>query len=141
MPPNPFHLQRFVEAQAGVYSRVLEELRRGQKQGHWMWFIFPQIQGLGASELSRFYALTSLGEAQAYVRHPVLGPRLEECTRLVLMHAAGDLEAIFGDVDSLKFHSSMTLFARAGCESLCRQALAAFFGGREDANTLAQLEI
>lgn len=138
-PPDIFHLHRFVEAQTGIYSSVVAELCQGRKRGHWMWFIFPQIKGLGVSEQSRYYALASLEEARAYWRHSLLGPRLEECTRLVLGHTGCDLEIIFGYVDALKFHSSITLFARATGAAVFQQALVAFFAGREDDNTLTRL--
>ncbi len=140
MPDDPYNLQRFVDAQANVYAGVVAELRRGQKQGHWIWFIFPQIQGLGYSEMSRFYALGSLDEARAYLQHPVLGPRLEACVRLALEHGAASPESIFGGVDALKFRSSMTLFAAAAQgNSVFSQALETFYHGQPDARTLKLL--
>jgi uncharacterized protein (DUF1810 family) len=107
---DPYDLQRFVDAQSGVYDDVIAELRAGRKTSHWMWFVFPQLRGLGSSRMARRYGLESTAEAEAYWQHPVLGPRLAECTRLML--AIGDSTAaqILGSVDSLKFCSSMTLF-------------------------------
>jgi uncharacterized protein (DUF1810 family) len=134
-------LERFVEAQAPVYGTALAELRAGRKRSHWMWFVFPQIEGLGRSPVSRRYALRSLEEARAYLGHPVLGPRLTECTEAVLSHAgARTAQGIFGSPDDLKFHSSMTLFHRAAPEeALFRQALEAFFAGEEDEETLVRI--
>ena len=134
-----FDLRRFVEAQAGVFAQVLEELRAGRKTSHWMWFVFPQIAGLGRSATAHRFAIVSLLEAEAYLRHPLLGERLRHCTELV--HAApGDAHAIFGSPDDLKFHSSMTLFARAAAgPSVFEAALGRFFAGAVDAATLARL--
>lgn len=132
-------LQRFVDAQARVIDRVRAELKAGIKKSHWMWFVFPQIKGLGHSETARRYAIHSLDEARAYIVHPVLGPRLRECTRLVLATSGKDAAAIFGAPDDLKFRSSMTLFARASSEPLFRQALDRFFGGEDDPETLKRL--
>src|SRR4051794_39629506 len=106
-----FDLQRFVSAQDAVYASVLNELRHGRKRTHWMWFIFPQIAGLGHSAMAQQYAIASGDEAAAYLAHPVLGPRLRECAALVAAHAGTDITAIFHAPDDLKFHSSMTLFA------------------------------
>lgn len=132
-----FDLQRFVDAQSRVYDDVLRELRQGRKQSHWMWFIFPQIAGLGASPMARIYAIASPAEAKAYLHHPVLGERLEECTRLVNAIAAATAHDIFGSPDDLKFRSSMTLFAEAsGGASLFREALDNFYAGRPDELTL-----
>src|SRR6266568_4127586 len=113
---DPFHLRRFVDAQQPVYEAVLGELRAGRKRTHWMWFIFPQIAGLGHSSLAQRFAISSLDEAVAYVAHPVLGPRLRECARLVAGIEGRSIAEIFGDPDDLKFRSSMTLFARAAPE-------------------------
>jgi uncharacterized protein (DUF1810 family) len=134
-----FGLQRFVDAQAGVYEQVCSELREGRKRSHWMWFIFPQIKGLGSSPTAVRFAISSLVEARAYLEHAVLGPRLRECTGLVL--AAGrSVDEIFGYPDDLKFHSSMTLFARTGVESrVFVDALEKYFGGEPDGATLKQL--
>ena len=137
---DPFNLQRFVEAQASMYSQVCEELRRRRKTGHWMWFIFPQIRGLGFSETSRYYAISSREEAKAYLEHPVLGPRLRECTRLVLDIPDASIDRILGFPDNLKFQSSMTLFAHAAEENESFvEALRKYFGGAFDQQTLARL--
>src|SRR5512140_2640535 len=110
MSDDPFALERFVEAQTGVYPSVVEELGRGRKAGHWMWFIFPQLAGLGFSAMSQTYGLSGLEEARAYLAHPVLGPRLWECAALVLSAPTRDARAIFGEIDATKLRSSMTLF-------------------------------
>lgn len=110
MSPDPFDLARFTSAQEGTFERACAELRTGRKQSHWMWFIFPQIDGLGSSETASRYAIHSADEARAYLAHPVLGPRLGEATRLVLAIEGSTLEDIFGFPDHLKFRSSMTLF-------------------------------
>lgn len=110
---DPFNLQRFVTAQLSTYEDARAELQRGRKTSHWMWFIFPQIQGLGRSHTAERYAISSIEEARAYLAHPVLGPRLRECTRIVNELEGVGLEEIFGHPDNLKFRSSMTLFARA----------------------------
>lgn len=114
---DPHNLQRFVEAQASVYDSALAELRSGLKRGHWMWFIFPQVEGLGFSSLSRRYAIRSIEEARAYLAHPILGPRLRECVQAVLDVREKSLDEIFGPIDSVKFRSSTTLFARAAEDS------------------------
>ena len=135
-----FDLQRFVEAQAPIYSKVCEELRAGRKESHWMWFIFPQIAGLGQSPTSIRFAISSLDEASAYLAHPVLGPRLLECSRLALEVEGRTARQIFGVVDELKFRSSMTLFAGAAREAaVFRQCLDKYFGGAPDRATLAKL--
>ncbi|HEY1145648.1 MAG TPA: DUF1810 domain-containing protein [Allosphingosinicella sp.] len=137
---NAIGLDRFVEAQAHAYADALAELRAGRKESHWMWFVFPQIAGLGTSPTSRFYAIASLEEARAYLAHPLLGMRLRECTEAVLAHAGISAEAIFGGIDAMKLRSSMTLFDRvAGGKNPFGQCLAAFFGGERDAGTLALL--
>lgn len=137
---DPFDLARFVSAQAGVYPQVLAELGSGRKRTHWMWFVFPQLAGLGHSAMAQRYAIGSIEEARAYLAHPVLGKRLRECSRLVLGAGAADAHAIFGSPDDLKFHSSLTLFERADpAEPVFRQCLDRFFGGRADALTLAGL--
>jgi uncharacterized protein (DUF1810 family) len=136
-------LQRFVDAQAGVYESALAELRRGHKSGHWMWFVFPQIAGLGRSAMSQIYAIRSLAEAEAYVAHPVLGERLRECCQAVLDGAADgrSAEAVLGPIDAVKLRSSMTLFARADPhEPLFRAVLDRFYGGAADEATDALLE-
>jgi uncharacterized protein (DUF1810 family) len=140
MSADPFHLERFVEAQDGVYERVCEELRQGEKRSHWMWFIFPQIRGLGRSPMAERFAIGSLEEARAYLAHSVLGERLRECTRLVNAVEGRAASEIFGDPDDLKFHSSMTLFARAGDgEAGFREALEKYFGGKEDEGTVERI--
>jgi len=140
MPSDPFKLRRFVEAQEHVYPRVLAELRRGRKTSHWMWFIFPQIHGLGHSGLAQKYAISGLEEAKAYLEHPVLGPRLTECTELVVAVERSSIEEIFGYPDDLKFRSSMTLFRHAAGENtIFVAALKKYFGGESDPLTLQQL--
>ena len=136
-----FDLERFVTAQDadGTYERVVGELRRGVKCSHWMWFVFPQIAGLGYSAMSQRYAIASLAEAQAYLAHPVLGPRLRECTGLVL-DADSTAETIFGGVDARKLHSSMTLFHRADPDDAVFQlVLDAYFDGQPDPGTARRL--
>lgn len=133
-------LDRFVHGQAGVYDRVLDELRGGHKESHWMWFVFPQIAGLGDSDMSRRYAISSLDEARAYLHHPVLSERLRQCVQLLLVSEAGTAEAIFGRTDAKKLRSSMTLFHRASPdEPLFSRVLDRFFGGMVDEATDARL--
>ncbi len=137
---DPFHLQRFLDAQAPVLEQVRAELHRGEKETHWMWFVFPQLAGLGRSDMARRYAISSRAEAQAYLAHPILGPRLMKCTRLVNAVQGRSLEAIFGPIDALKFRSSMTLFAAvAAAPSVFHDALQQYCGGQPDAVTLDQL--
>lgn len=137
---DPFDLQRFVEAQAPVYERVLTELREGRKRSHWMWFVFPQIAGLGSSPMAQRYAIASRAEAAAYLAHPLLGPRLRECARLVTAAEGRSIHDIFGSPDDMKFRSSMTLFAEAAPDDRdFRAALDKYFGGEPDAATLARL--
>jgi uncharacterized protein (DUF1810 family) len=132
----PNDLERFVDAQAHVYAGVLEELGRGQKTGHWIWFIFPQIVGLGRSATSQEFAILSLGEARAYLAHPVLGPRLRECTALILAINGRTADQILGPLDAMKLRSSMTLFHRAAPdESLFARVLERHYGGVPDAAT------
>lgn len=129
----PFDLERFVEAQAGVYEGALRELRQGRKTGHWIWFIFPQLVGLGRSEMSRRYGIASLDEARAYLQHPSLGPRLRECVSAVLATAEANADVIFGPLDAIKVRSSMTLFHRAAPdEPLFVEMLQRFYGGATD---------
>jgi uncharacterized protein (DUF1810 family) len=138
---DPFDLDRFLNAQASVYGQVLTELRAGQKRSHWIWFIFPQMKGLGSSSHAHFYGIGSLEEAAAYWRHPVLGSRLEECTRLVNQVEKGTIEQILGYPDDLKFRSSMTLFSRAAERAdVFTQALDKYFAGRPDELTLELLK-
>ena len=137
---DSFDLERFVSAQAPVYSRVVSELRAGRKQSHWMWFIFPQIAGLGYSAMAQRYAIGSRAEAEAYLDHPVLGPRLRECTRLVNAVDGKDIDAILGYPDDMKFKSSMTLFARVAPDNAdFVDALNKYFGGAFDKATLERL--
>ena len=137
---DPFNLKRFVEAQAPVYEDVVRELTAGEKRSHWMWFVFPQIAGLGLSPTSVFYAISSLDEAKAYLAHPVLGSRLVECADLVLRARGRTARLIFGSVDEMKFRSSMTLFARAAPDRAVFEAcLQKYFAGAPDEATLAKL--
>jgi uncharacterized protein (DUF1810 family) len=125
---------------ASVYARALSELGAGRKESHWMWFIFPQIAGLGASAMAQRYAISSLDEAAAYLRHPVLGPRLMECSNLMLQAQGRTAREILGPIDEMKFRSSMTLFARAAPgEPLFAECLTRYFGGEADPATLAKL--
>lgn len=141
MPDDAFDLNRFVEAQDGLYEGALTELRNGRKQSHWMWFIFPQIAGLGSSAMARRYAIRSLAEAQAYLAHPLLGERLRTCTRAANAWEGRSAHALFGAPDDVKFRSSMTLFARADPDDPgFARALASFFEGRPDPLTLEKLE-
>ncbi|MEW9585304.1 DUF1810 domain-containing protein [Paraburkholderia sp. DGU8] len=135
-----YNLQRFVDAQDPVYAQVCDELKHGRKRSHWMWFVFPQIQGLGASAMARRFAISSLAEAEAYLRHPILGPRLRELTQLVNLVNARAIEDIFGYPDYLKFRSSMTLFTRATTDNdVFVEALRKYFGAEADPQTLQLL--
>jgi uncharacterized protein (DUF1810 family) len=137
---DPFDLQRFVDAQNPVFEQVCSELRDGRKRGHWMWFVFPQIAGLDHSELSRKFAISSRAEAEAYLEHPILGPRLRECTRLVNSVRGRSIEQIFGYPDDLKLHSSMTLFANLASEDqVFIEALHKYFNSEFDQFTLERL--
>lgn len=137
---DTYDLQRFVEAQEPVYPRVVSELRAGRKQSHWMWFIFPQIAGLGHSAMAQRYAVGSRAEAVAYLAHPVLGPRLRECTRLVNAVEGKDINGILGAPDDMKFKSSMTLFADVTPDNAdFVSALNKYFGGAFDQITLEKL--
>ncbi|PPQ18128.1 DUF1810 domain-containing protein [Bradyrhizobium sp. AC87j1] len=133
---DPFDLERFVTAQNPVFRDVQGELARGRKQTHWMWFVFPQIAGLGLSAMSQRYAIGSRAEARAYLAHPVLGTRLIECTRLVLAVQGRNINAILGAPDDSKFRSSMTLFGAVSDEPVFGEALARYFAGERDAATL-----
>ncbi len=133
---DPFDIRRFVTAQAGVYPQVVRELSAGRKQSHWMWFIFPQIAGLGHSPMAQRFALRSKEEAMAYLADPTLGPRLVECTRLVLAVKGKDIHAILGSPDDLKFCSSMTLFGAVSEHPIFDQAITAYYGGEKDRATL-----
>jgi uncharacterized protein (DUF1810 family) len=136
---DPFHLERFVLAQDRVYKHVLSELEAGEKVSHWMWFIFPQIRGLGRSPISVEYAISSSEEARAYLEHPVLGQRLRECTRLVLLVEGRSAFEIFDEPDDMKFRSSMTLFAHVSTEDIFQRALDKYFDGVPDRLTLDRL--
>lgn len=138
---DPFDLGRFTSAQEGVYKRVLDELRAGRKRSHWMWFIFPQVDGLGHSATSKKYSVKSLEEARQYLDHPVLGKRLLECTELVLDIGGRSASEIFGYPDDMKLRSSMTLFAGvSGPGSAFVRVLEKYFDGEPDAKTLRILE-
>ena len=137
-PSDPFDLQRFVAAQdeGGTYERAIGELRRGRKTSHWMWFVFPQIAGLGRSPTARHFAIRSGSEARAYAAHPVLGPRLVEAATIVASHEDTEAEEIFGAVDAMKLRSSMTLFSRAWPDRPeFALVLERFFAGRPDPET------
>lgn len=137
---DPYQLSRFAQAQDGVHERAVAELRRGRKTSHWMWFVFPQIAGLGRSEMAQRYAIGSLDEARAYLEHPVLGPRLIECAGIVASNRDSTAEEIFGDIDAQKLRSCMTLFQRAEPdEPVFGRVLDRFFAGAPDAETLARL--
>lgn len=138
MAGDPYGLRRFVDAQeqSNTYEHALAELRAGRKRSHWMWFVFPQIAGLGHSPMARTYAITSLAEAGAYLDHPLLGPRLLECARALLAVPGRSAVEILGETDALKLRSSMTLFARAAPnEPLFREVLDRFYGGEKDPAT------
>jgi uncharacterized protein (DUF1810 family) len=131
-----FDLDRFVDAQAGTYAQALAELREGRKRSHWMWFVFPQLAGLGRSEVSRFYGLRSLDDARAYLAHETLGPRLRAAAQAILDSGATDPEAALGPIDAMKLRSSMTLFARAAPDELVfPEVLDRLYGGRFDEAT------
>jgi uncharacterized protein (DUF1810 family) len=132
-----YDLRRFIEAQDQVYESVLNELRVGQKRGHWMWYIFPQIEGLGVSSMAQEYAISSQEEAEAYSEHPILGSRLRECTQLVMNVEGRSSEQIFHYLDNLKFRSCMTLFEHSATDcGIFRDALLKYFGGKRDQLTL-----
>jgi uncharacterized protein (DUF1810 family) len=137
---DPYDLQRFIDAQNLTYEQVCAELRAGQKQGHWMWFIFPQLRGLGHSQMAIKFALSSRDEAEAYLKHQVLGPRLRECTRLVVLVEKRSINQIFGYPDDLKFRSSMTLFASTTSENqIFKDALQKYFSGELDRLTIERI--
>jgi uncharacterized protein (DUF1810 family) len=140
MEADPHDLSRFVDAQAQIYSRVTAELAAGAKQTHWMWFIFPQIAGLGFSAMAQRYAIGSRAEAAAYLAHPILGPRLKECTRLVLAVKDRTIHAILGSPDDIKFRSSMTLFAAVSDDPLFAAAIERYYAGAPDQATLDILD-
>nr|WP_315383670.1 DUF1810 domain-containing protein [uncultured Sphingomonas sp.] len=137
---DPYDLDRFVAAQEGSYDTALAEIRRGAKRSHWMWYIFPQIAGLGRSAMAQRYAIASLAEARAYLEHPLLGPRLRDCVSALQDLTSGTAEAVFGEIDAIKLRSSLTLFEAAGAGPLFAAALDRWFGGTRDPATLAILE-
>src|SRR5579863_1447161 len=138
--PDPYSLQRFLDAQRAVYAQVQTELRAGRKESHWMWYIFPQIKGLGHSAMAQKYAISSVAEATEYLNHPDLGKRLRDCTRLVTAIDGRSIEDIFGYPDHLKFHSSMTLFARATDDNrVFLDALKKYYRSEYDQPTLERL--
>jgi uncharacterized protein (DUF1810 family) len=140
MEADPFNLERFAGAQSGTYEHAVAELGRGQKTSHWMWFVFPQIAGLGQSATSRRYAIASLAEARAYLTHPVLGPRLRECAAVLVNLSSRTADQIFGGIDGVKLRSSMTLFQHADPdEPLFRQVLDKYFDGETDLATEQRL--
>jgi uncharacterized protein (DUF1810 family) len=139
---DPFDLTRFLQAQENTYARALAELRAGHKTSHWMWFVFPQIDGLGRSPTARHYAIKSLAEARAYLKHPALGARLKECTEAMLALHGLSAREILGSPDDLKFRSSMTLFEHAAEDkNLFARAIDTYFAGRRDAMTLMILGV
>ena len=138
---DPYHLRRFVDAQAPIFEQVRAELRDGHKRSHWMWFIFPQIAGLGHSATAVRFAISSRDEAQAYLEHPILGTRLKECAALVNRVQGRSIEQIFGYPDDLKFRSSMTLFAEVSVDdAVFTEALRKYFAGAADESTLKLLQ-
>ncbi len=137
---DPHNLQRFVDAQQPIFDEVRAELQAGRKSTHWMWFVFPQLEGLGYSTMAVKYAISSLDEAAAYLRHPILGARLRECCHLVNLVEGRSINQILGDPDDLKFRSSMTLFARASTENqVFMDAIQKYFAGELDPRTLEKL--
>ena len=138
--PDPYDLQRFVDAQAGTYDQALAELRAGRKRSHWMWFVLPQVAGLGRSETARRYAASGVAEARAYLAHEVLGPRLSDCARTLASLSETDAAAVLGPVDAQKLRSAMTLFAHADPEQqVFRDVLDRFFAGALDPATTSRL--
>lgn len=140
-PPDAYDLQRFVDAQRRTYAQALAELRAGRKRTHWIWYVLPQIAGLGLSHMSARYAISSLDEARAYLAHDVLGPRLRECVSTLNALPTDDAVDVLGDTDAMKFRSCLTLFmAAAPAETIFREALDKFFRGGADEATIARLE-
>ncbi|RMQ47802.1 hypothetical protein ALQ04_04223 [Pseudomonas cichorii] len=138
---DAYDLQRFVDAQQAVFPQALAELAAGRKHSHWMWFVFPQIKGLGRSAMAQRYAIGDIDEARAYLQHPVLGPRLEQCAKTIAPQVQRSARQIFGSPDDLKLHSSMTLFAAAAPDNpLFKEILDTFFDGELDAMTLEKLQ-
>ncbi len=136
---DPFDLDRFVIAQNGSYADALAELRAGRKRSHWMWWVFPQLAGLGRSETARAYGIRSLAEARAYLAHPLLAARLSEATAAMLLNPDVSAEAVLGEIDAAKFRSSLTLFLAAGAGEPLEEALRVFFAGERDGETLRLL--
>lgn len=137
---DPFDLARFVEAQQRDYQQAIDELRAGAKRSHWIWYVFPQLRGLGRSEMAEHYGISGLDEARAYLAHPLLGKRLEDCARALLSHRGRPVRQIMGSPDDLKLRSSMTLFqAAAPQQPLFAEVLQAFYEGEQDAATLQRL--
>ena len=141
MKSDEFDLARFLDAQQNSYASALSELRSGKKQSHWIWYVFPQLKGLGLSSASQKYGLASLAEARAYLADPILGDRLREATQAILAHDSVSATGVLGELDALKFKSCITLFSRAApSELIFKQALARFFAGQPDQRTLELLE-
>jgi uncharacterized protein (DUF1810 family) len=139
--PDRYDLQRFVDAQKPVFDQVVAQLRAGCKSGHWMWFVFPQLRGLGSSSMARRFGISALAEAKLYLQHPVLGDRLRLCTRLVIEAERTSITEIFGSPDDLKFRSSMTLFLHACTDNgVFKHALERYFAGAPDPLTLERLK-
>jgi uncharacterized protein (DUF1810 family) len=137
---DPYDLQRFVHAQSAWFEQACRELSEGHKQSHWMWFIFPQLRGLGHSAMANRYAISSLQEAEAYLRNPILGSRLRHCTQLVMLIEDRSIEQIFEEPDDMKFRSSMTLFANTAAENkIFKDALQKYFAGKPDRLTIERL--
>jgi uncharacterized protein (DUF1810 family) len=134
---DPFDLQRFVNAQRDVYPQALSEIKNGNKTSHWMWFIFPQIKGLGSSSASVLYSINSVNEAKAFLGHPILGPRIRECCSGVFDLNGVSVEHIFGDIDAIKLRSSMTLFDHIAPEDVFSDVLRKYYSGQKDLKTLA----
>ena len=138
---DEFNLARFLNAQENSYAAALSEIRAGKKQSHWIWYVFPQIKGLGSSSNSEFYGLVSLAEARAYLNHPLLGQRLKEATAVLLVHRSQNVTSILGEIDALKFKSCLTLFSLADpSEPLFNDALEYFFSGKRDEHTIELLK-
>jgi uncharacterized protein (DUF1810 family) len=137
---DPYDLARFVTAQEDSYDDAIDELRRGRKRGHWMWFVFPQVAGLGSSDAAQRFAISSLDEARAYLQHPVLGPRLHECAEAMLGNTEATAQQVLGDIDAMKLRSSMTLFQLAAPqESVFGRVIDRFYEGAPDAETIRRV--
>jgi uncharacterized protein (DUF1810 family) len=138
---DPYDLDRFLKAQEDTYDSALDELKAGRKRSHWIWFVFPQLAGLGQSATSQFYGIKSLEEAQAYLNHPILGGRLHECLKILQTLEQTSADQVFGELDAMKFRSSLTLFTEAdGADPILEGALYRWFDGRKDEKTLQLLE-